>query len=104
MGLPLPRKCRDRIPSIAAISTDGGHRHSLMSGRLPVKRCSVPTFVLLLLCVVSAPAWAGDLTLKRVMLSTGGVAYLEYEAAVDGDATLTLNVPLDQVDDVLKSI
>ena len=69
-----------------------------------MKRCAVPTFVLLLLCVVAAPAWAGDLTLKRVMLSTGGVAYLEYEAAVDGDATLTLNVPLDQVDDVLKSI
>ncbi|HKX10189.1 MAG TPA: DUF4139 domain-containing protein [Stellaceae bacterium] len=69
-----------------------------------MKRCAVPTFVLVLLCVVGAPAWAGDLTLKRVMLSTGGVAYLEYEAAVDGDATLTLNVPLDQVDDVLKSI
>ena len=69
-----------------------------------MKRCAVPTFVLLLLCVIGAPAWAGDLTLKRVMLSTGGVAYLEYEAAVDGAATLTLNVPLDQVDDVLKSI
>lgn len=69
-----------------------------------MKRRAAPTFVLVMLCLVGAPAWAGDLALKRVMLSTGGVAYLEYESTVDGDATLTLNVPLDQVDDVLKSI
>ncbi len=47
---------------------------------------------------------AEDLTLRRVMLSTGGVGYFEYEATVSGDATLTLDVRLDQVDDVLKSI
>jgi hypothetical protein len=45
-----------------------------------------------------------DLTLKRVMLSTGGVGYFEYEATVNGDATLSLPVRLDQVDDVLKSV
>ncbi len=44
------------------------------------------------------------LDLKRVLLSTGGVGYFEYEAAVDGDAQLPLSVRLDQVDDVLKSI
>ncbi len=66
--------------------------------------------VMLRLCVVFAaalmasPAPAGELVLKRVMLSTGGVAYLEHEAEVSGDADLTLDVPLDQVDDVLKSI
>ncbi|HZP97960.1 MAG TPA: DUF4139 domain-containing protein [Reyranella sp.] len=49
-------------------------------------------------------ALAQDLTLKRVMLSSGGLGYFEYEAAVDGDASLKLTVPLDQVDDVLKSI
>ena len=49
-------------------------------------------------------ALAGDLALKRVMLSSGGVAYVEYEAEIDGDAELPLDVPLDQVDDVLKSI
>ncbi|MFA5119985.1 DUF4139 domain-containing protein [Zavarzinia sp.] len=49
-------------------------------------------------------AEAADLTLDRVMLSTGGVGYFEWEAKVDGDATLTLDVPLDQVDDVLKSL
>jgi hypothetical protein len=54
--------------------------------------------------VVAVPAEAADLALKRVMLSSGGVGYFEYEAAVDGDATLTLDIPLDQVDDVLKSL
>ena len=51
-----------------------------------------------------AQADAAELALKRVVLSTGGVGYFEYEAAVEGNATLTLDVPLDQVDDVLKSL
>src|SRR5579862_10027920 len=55
-------------------------------------------------CLAALPADAADLTLKRVVLSTGGVGYFEYEAAVTGDATLALDVPLDQVDDVLKSL
>jgi hypothetical protein len=50
------------------------------------------------------PANAADLALKRVVLSNGGVGYFEYEAQVDGDAALTLDVPLEQVDDVLKSL
>ena len=58
--------------------------------------------VVFLLAVL--PADAADLVLKRVVLSTGGVGYFEYEAAVEGDATLTFDVPLDQVDDVLKSL
>ena len=49
-------------------------------------------------------AQAQDLALKRVMLSSGGLGYFEYEAAIDGDATLKLTVGLDQVDDVLKSL
>lgn len=44
------------------------------------------------------------LTLKRVLLSTGGVGYFEYEAEVEGDVALPLDVRLDQVNDVLKSI
>lgn len=51
-----------------------------------------------------AQAAAADLTLKRVLLSTGGVGYYEYEGRVSGDATLPLTVRRDQVDDVLKSI
>lgn len=54
--------------------------------------------------LAALPAEAADLALKRVVLSTGGVGYFEYEAAVDGNATLSLDVPLDQVDDVLKSL
>ena len=69
-----------------------------------MRRRAVSILVLLVLCALAGPAIADDLALKRVMLSTGGVAYLEYEAEVEGDARLTLNVPLDQVDDVLKSI
>ena len=54
--------------------------------------------------LATMPAVAGDLVLKRVMLSAGGVGYLEHEAEVTGHAELALDVPLNQVDDVLKSI
>ena len=58
-----------------------------------------------LIIVLSVPALAAEaLPLKRVMLSTGGVGYFEHEAIVDGDGELALEVRLDQVDDVLKSI
>ncbi len=51
---------------------------------------------------VSGPP--GVPVLKRVMLSTGGVGYFEYEAQVNGTAELLVPVRMDQVDDVLKSI
>jgi hypothetical protein len=55
--------------------------------------------------MLAVPAFAADsLALKRVLLSTGGVGYFEYEAKVSGNETLDLAVPLDQVDDVMKSI
>lgn len=59
-----------------------------------------------LLGLLSLPsiAAAQDLVLKRVMLSSAGLGYFEYEATVENDATLKLTVPLDQVDDVLKSL
>ena len=59
---------------------------------------------LVLLIGIGMPAGAAELTLKRVLLSSGGVGYFEYETSVEGDATLTLDVALDQVDDVLKSL
>ena len=59
---------------------------------------------LVVLVPFGTPAVAAELALKRVMLSSGGVGYFEYAASVDGDATLDLDVPLDQVDDVLKSL
>jgi hypothetical protein len=62
--------------------------------------------VVALLGLIAFPtlAFAQDLALKRVMLSSGGLGYFEYEANVDGDATLKLTVSLGQVDDVLKSL
>jgi hypothetical protein len=60
--------------------------------------------IVALVSLLTLPAFAQDLALKRVMLSSGGLGYFEYEAAVDGDASLKLTVPLDQVDDVLKSL
>src|SRR5262252_6668589 len=56
------------------------------------------------LLAVVGPVNAADLSLERIMLSSGGVGYFEYEATVDGNATLSLDVPLDQVDDILKSL
>src|ERR1700730_15530390 len=56
------------------------------------------------LLAVIGPVNATDLSLERIMLSSGGVGYFEYEAVVDGNATLSLDVPLDQVDDILKSL
>ena len=60
--------------------------------------------ILLAATALATPAHAADLVLKRVMLSSAGVGYFEYEAAVDGPAILGLDVQLDQVDDVLKSL
>jgi hypothetical protein len=60
--------------------------------------------VMVACCCVAAPANSAELALKRVVLSTGGVGYFEYDAEVEGNATLTLDVALDQVDDVLKSL
>src|SRR3954466_6017531 len=60
--------------------------------------------IVALVSVLTLPAFAQDLALKRVMLSSGGLGYFEYEASVEGDATLKLTDDLDQVDDVLKSL
>jgi hypothetical protein len=60
--------------------------------------------LLLALILPLAAAHAEGLALRRVMLSAGGVGYFEYAAEVSGNATLTLNVPLAQVDDVLASL
>ena len=60
------------------------------------------------------PAPDQKLSLRRIMLSQGGVGYFEYDAAVDGAATqgagtqgvttLGLDVPRDAVSDVLASL
>lgn len=60
--------------------------------------------LLLLLPGLVARADAAELSLKRVMLSSGGVGYFEYAADVSDDTELGLDVPLGQVDDILKSL
>jgi hypothetical protein len=60
--------------------------------------------IVALLLSGATPAVASDLALKRVMLSSAGVGYFEYETEVDGPAHLGLDIPLDQVDDVLTSL
>lgn len=66
---------------------------------LPLIRLALP-----LVLLSAASAEAAELALKRVMLSSGGVGYFEYEAKVQGAETLDLTVRRDQVDDVLKSV
>jgi hypothetical protein len=57
-----------------------------------------------LLLALAPPALAAEPVLTRVTLSTGGVGQYLFTADVDGAAVLQLDVPLDQVDDVLKSL
>ena len=75
----------------------------MSSHLVPALRRAAIAAVLAAAPVVAAEAADDGLELKRVVLSTGGVAYMEYEARVDGDASLSFDVALDQVDDVLKS-
>ena len=53
------------------------------------------TAVLLLAALAGPALAASDLQLSRVLLSTGDVGYFEYEAEVEGDAILELEVRLD---------
>jgi hypothetical protein len=62
------------------------------------------TILAVVAAVAPTRAAPGELTLERVMLSSGGVGYFEYVAEIAGDTDLALRVRLDQVDDVLKSI
>jgi hypothetical protein len=60
--------------------------------------------IMAVLLLTATPAFGADLALKRVMLSSAGVGYFEYGADVDGPVALGLDVPLEQVDDVLNSL
>ncbi len=62
-------------------------------------RCAV-----LLATLAPAPLRAAEPVLDRVTLSSGGVGQFEFTADIEGAATLPLAVPLDQVDDLLKSL
>jgi hypothetical protein len=49
-------------------------------------------------------ARAAELPLNRVVLSTSGLAQFTHSGAVSAGSTVELSVPLDQVDDILKSL
>jgi hypothetical protein len=53
---------------------------------------------------MAATAGEPEPTLRRVLLSTGGVGLFEYAVTVDGTATVALPTRLDQVNDLLKSL
>jgi hypothetical protein len=57
-----------------------------------------------LLVLTAGSAQAAEAALTRVTLSSGGVGQFEYRADVDGADALNLDVPLSQVDDLLKSL
>lgn len=85
---------------------DMKRRGCAVAGRLGRVALALPVCAPLM-STLPAQAQAPDaveLALKRVLLSTGGVGYFEYEGRVTGDAILPLTVRRDQVDDVLKSI
>ncbi|WP_052017437.1 hypothetical protein [Nitratireductor aquibiodomus] len=42
--------------------------------------------------------------IERITLSSGGLAEVRRSARIDGDGTLRIDIPLDQVDDFLKSL
>lgn len=52
----------------------------------------------------SALAANQTLPLKRVVMTTSGLALYEHDGTVNGDADIGLSVRLDSVDDVLKSL
>ncbi|MCM2344555.1 MAG: hypothetical protein NDJ24_08345 [Alphaproteobacteria bacterium] len=56
------------------------------------------------LCVLVTPALADTLPLKRVAISTSGLALFEHQGSVSGSTNIEVPVRLDAVDDVLKSL
>src|SRR4029079_1425576 len=58
----------------------------------------------MLTAATSAAFAAESGTIRSVVLSSGGLAAVTRSIAVDGAATIRIDVPLDQVDDLLKSL
>ena len=68
-------------------------------------RAARPAVFALSLLAAACPAFAADeIPVRRVILSTSGLAHFELRAKVDGDAALEFPVRLAQVDDILKSL
>ncbi len=54
--------------------------------------------------LLGVSASAATLPVKRVILSSSGLAQIGREGTIDGNAEINLPVPVDEVDDILKSL
>ncbi len=59
---------------------------------------------LLLAFCFALPAWAEELPVRAVTLSNAGLAEIERAGRLEAGADITFRVPLEDVDDVLKSL
>src|SRR5438094_8691773 len=56
-------------------------------------------------CLLAAALFAADeLPVKRVVLFTSGVGFLQRESEVTGDATVQFSFRTEQINDLLKSM
>ena len=58
----------------------------------------------LLLCLAQSAAVAAELPVRSVTLSNAGLALVEHAGALPPNEPITLSVPVEAVDDVLKSL
>ena len=81
----------------ALVHTNPSARRAPLPGRGPLLASVV-------FLAGSLGAGAADMPLKRVVLSTSGLAQFTHAGPVSGGSTIDLPVRLDQVDDILKSL
>jgi hypothetical protein len=65
-----------------------------------ILRLALPVLML----SIAWPAMAEELPLKRVVITTSGLALYEHSGTVTGNQDIDLSVRLDRVDDILKSL
>lgn len=77
-------------------------RHSRPT--VPSARGALAGVLMASTALFALPAEAGELPLKRVVLSTSGLAQFTHAGPITGGSSIDLPVRLDQVDDILKSL
>jgi len=68
------------------------------------KKLLLTVSIFSVLTLLNNVAFAKELPVKRVVLSTSGMAHFEHQGQVNGDTKIELPVRLNQVDDLLKSL
>lgn len=69
---------------------------------MTIRKSILPALFIILLSTTAFAAVKGPV--KSITLSSGGLAEIVRTADVDKEAEITIDVPLDQIDDVLKSL